>query len=97
MGYEHPLRPSGWYTRPEMIVILGNLLSKRPDTRLRTFLETMPHDPTTVRAIGVGKKIFNVYAPEIMFAFAEGCVRAGEISQKQLESFKKRHRVHVCV
>lgn len=96
MGYEHPLRPAGWMTRPEMMVVLGNLLGKRPETRLKIFLLSVQNEPTHMRKIGVGKRRFFVYSPEVLISFARACHNAHEISEQALKQFEQKYE-HICV
>ncbi len=96
MGYEHPLRPKGWLTRPEMMVALGNLLGRRPETRLKVFLLSVERTPHTMRVIGVGKRKFFVYSPEVMVSFARACYKAREISEQKLRQFELTYN-YVCV
>jgi hypothetical protein len=79
-----------------MMVVLGNLLGRRPETRLKVFLLSVERTPHTMREIGVGKKRFYVYSPEVMVSFARACHRAREISEQKLIQFELTYN-NVCV
>lgn len=71
MAHEHPSIPHGWLTRPEMVIKLGHILGKRPEARLRIFIASVKLPEDQVRRIEVGKRVFNVYSPEVMQKFLQ--------------------------